>query len=140
MGACTKIKRTRLEGMSVDSLFRHGFLSVDTYYRYLIERSEMVRKGIRPRAAVGTMKDGVLDYKFTDRIEMDSGPDTYAIGACPNFMCPTWKEIEEFSRTEESRNIEMWRRVNLKSPRVGNVEFDNDDDISDYITRKIEEA
>lgn len=111
MGACTKLKWARQEGRSIDSLFCHGLLSVDTYYRYLKEYDSLTRRGIKPKVAVGVIRDGVLDYEWTCRAERDAWPDTFIYGACSNYGCPGGHELSEMFRSEDNRLIERQRRV-----------------------------
>ena len=139
MGACTKLKWAMLEGRSVDSLFCHGLLPVDAYYRYLREYDSLTRRGIRPRVAVGELKDGVLDYKWTDRLEIEPNGDTYVYGACPNFGCPTVYEIEDMSHTEESARIERLRRIKCAGVKVGCITFRDSEDCIDHLSKQLED-
>ena len=54
------------EGMNLDTLFIRGRVDVDTYLRYLLEYERDMRTG-RGRRAVGTLVDGRMSYRMTDR-------------------------------------------------------------------------
>ncbi len=139
MGACTKIGWTRQEGRSIDTLFCHGLISVEAYYRYLREYDKLTRMGIKPKVAVGVIRNGIMDYKWTDKIEIEPNGDTYMYGACPNFGCPTEHELSEMSRSEENRLIERQRRVKCVGVKVGCVPFRDWDECIDYLSRKMED-
>lgn len=139
MGACTKLKWTRQEGRSIDSLFCHGLISVEAYCRYLREYDSLTRKGIKPRVAVGVLKNGEMDYEWSDRVEIEANGDTFMFGACNNYGCPTDHEIAEMSRSDDNRRIEMARRVLSGFVDVGCVRFNDFDECIDYLSREMED-
>lgn len=139
MGACTKIGWTRLEGRPIDTLFCHGLVPVDTYIRYLKEYSAMIQRGERPTVAVGVYKDGVLDYEFTDKVELLVNSDTFVLGTTPNFNSATWYEMEDMFRTDDNRRIEKYRRVVWHGSSIGTIQFDSGEDAIDHIIGNMEE-
>ena len=140
MGACTKLKWARQEGRSIDSLFCHGLLSVDTYYRYLKEYDSITRSGMRPKVAVGVIRYGVLDYRWTEKFEIEPNPDTYVIGTCPNFGCPTEHDLMDMCSSSDNRKIEKMRRVKFTRVNVGCLSFDSIDDVIDHLTSQLEDC
>ena len=140
MGSCTKLGYAMREGVSVDTLFCHGQLSVDSYYRYLREYDKLTRRGIKPKVAVGVLRNGIMDYKWTDKIEIEPNGDTYMYGACPNFGCPTEHELSEMFRSEESRLIERQRRSKCVGVKVGCVPFRDWDECIDGLSRILEDC
>ena len=140
MGACTKLKWARLEGRSVDSLFCHGLLSVDVYYRYLREYDKLTRRGIKPKVAVGVVRNGIMDYEWTCRAEREAGSDTFIYGACNNYGCPTEHELSEMSRSEEDRLIERQRRVKCVGVKVGCVPFQDWEECIDVLSMILEDC
>lgn len=140
MASCSKLSYAMRKGSSVDALFCHGQLSVDTYYRYLREYDLLTRNGIRPKVAFGVLKNGVMDYEWGEKVEIEAGSDTYMYGACPNFGCPTEHDIEDLYRSDENRSIEMQRRVKRVGVEVGCVPFRDWDECVDHISRQLEDC
>ena len=54
------------EGMNIDTLFIRGRIDIDTYLRYLQEYERQTRHG-KGHKAIGTIVDGKLTYRMTDR-------------------------------------------------------------------------
>ena len=140
MGSCTKLGYAMREGVSVDTLFCHGQLSVDSYYRYLREYDKLTRRGIKPKVAVGVLRNGIMDYEWTCRAEREAGPDTFIYGACNNYGCPTEHELSEMSRSEENRLIERQRRSKCVGVKVGCVPFRDWDERIDGLSRLLEDC
>lgn len=69
------------EGIKVDTLFLNGVMDGDTYYRYLRDYAKQIRRHGVAHRAVGTMKDGVLGYRFTKKKEFSGG----AVGERPHY-------------------------------------------------------
>ena len=140
MGACTKLKWSRQEGRSIDSLFCPGLLSVDAYYRYLKEYDSITRSGMRPKVAVGVIRYGVLDYEWTEKFEIEPNPDTYVMGTCQNFGCPTEHDLMEMCRSSDNRKIEKLRRVKFTGINVGCLSFGGFDEVIDHLTSQLEDC
>lgn len=140
MGVCTKVKWTNPEGKSVDTLFCHGIMPVDTYYEYLKDYSRILRRGDKPTVAVGFLaEDGSIGYRFTDKPEHLSNADTYVLGACPNYSPPTWQEIEDMFRRRDNWRIERARRIRRSKVSMGEIPFDSGEDALDYLIGRMED-
>ena len=138
MGQCTKINWSRIEGRSVDTLFCHGIMSVETYYRYLREYDSMTRRGVKPTVAVGEIRDGAIDYRWTERVELEVNRDCYAFGPCPSFGCPTEYEISDFFSSEDRSDVDARRRMRSEEVRIGIIRFQDQEECLDYIQKQKE--
>lgn len=78
------------EGMNIDTLFLRGRIDIDTYLRYLQEYERQTRHG-KGHKAVGTIVDGKLYYKLTDKEDNNYNP----LFGRPEDMLPSVEEVED---------------------------------------------
>lgn len=134
------------EGFKVDTLFMRGLISADVYLRYLKEYAAKLSRGEKPTQAVGVMKNGTLDYAWTDRREPDATPDFYLFrnwGMIPTltlteyaewFPSLTAAEHERIRRGAEVRNAQDCIFV------VDGIVYDSDECYIDALLGAIEEG
>ena len=113
------------EGIKVDTLFLNGSLDCDTYYRYLRDYAKQIRRHGVAQRAVGTVRNGTLTYRFTDRKDYSG----FAIGEAPHYRPEAeWHQLFSTHRPHienrqpltqkqtTSDTIGWWWETNSSSP------------------------
>ncbi len=134
------------EGFKIDTLFKRGIISVDVYLRYLKEYAAKLSRGEKPTQAVGVMKNGTLDYEWTDKREPDATPDFYLFknwGMIPTISLTEYAEwFPSLTAAEHERINRGVRILNAQdcNCNVDGIVYDSDECYMDALLGAIEEG